>query len=395
MAPEAAPLRVLMILESGYPVRGGGGAESQLRTLACELRRRGQRVTIVTPRVANAPQARVERVEGIPVVRLPSPRVRGLARLVLWCRFIAFLQRRGRRYHAWHAHIAHWLAAIACAMGDRLDRPVLVKVSGWWELERGVLAPDAGLLARKARDALRGACWTQAISRRIAAELARHDFPAARVVALPNAVDTRRFMHARREASDEAPLQAIFVGRLVAEKGLSTLFEAIAAAFGNSRHLQLRVVGNGPLEAALRAQAAALGIADAVEFLGHREDIDALLAGADLGLLPSTIEGLSNTLLECMASGLPVVASRISGSEDLVVPGRNGWLFEAGDAGALAACLREAAALPRAGLRALGAQARADVSAHAGLDVVVERLLALYRGAPAHDVAAAPSTSRS
>ena len=104
----------------------------------------------------------------------------------------------------------------------------------------------------------------------------------------------------RREASDDAPLQAIFVGRLVAEKGLSTLFEAIAAAFGNSRQLQLRVVGNGPLEAALRAQAVALGIADAVEFLGHREDIDALLAGADLGLLPSTIEGLSNTLLECM-----------------------------------------------------------------------------------------------
>lgn len=396
MARDPRPLRVLMILESGFPVRGGGGAESQVRTLATELRRRGHVVTVLTPRVANAPQKRIDRCDGIPVVRLHYPQVRGLARLVLWCRMAAFLQRRGHRYDAWHAHIAHWLAAIACLFGRHQHRPVVVKVSGWWELERGVLAANAGALAALARHALRGATATQAISRRIAAELARQHFDAGRIVALPNAVDTARFSAGSREPSAPGTLQALFVGRLVPEKGLFTLLEAWAAAFGGSGHMHLRLVGTGALEAPLRRCATALGIGDAVEFLGHREDIEALLAGADVGLLPSTIEGLSNTLLEYMACALPVIASRISGSEDLVVPGRNGWLFAPGDVAELATHLREAADMSPTRRRELGAQARLDVRASAGLDVVVDRLVALYRGAvPTAAAALTPLTRRS
>ncbi|HEV7489227.1 MAG TPA: glycosyltransferase family 4 protein, partial [Rhodanobacteraceae bacterium] len=105
MARDARPLRILMILESGFPVRGGGGAESQVRTLSDELRRRGHRVTLLTPRVPNAPQKAIDRCDGITVVRLPYPRMRGLARFVLWWRAIAFLRRREHRYDAWHAHI--------------------------------------------------------------------------------------------------------------------------------------------------------------------------------------------------------------------------------------------------------------------------------------------------
>ncbi len=81
-----------------------------------------------------------------------------------------------------------------------------------------------------------------------------------------------------------------------------------------------------------------------------------------------------------MASGLPVVATRISGSEDFIVPGQNGWLFPVSDKTALARCLREAAELPRAELAALGRNARRDVTATAAIDSVVARLMALYRG---------------
>jgi glycosyltransferase involved in cell wall biosynthesis len=82
-----------------------------------------------------------------------------------------------------------------------------------------------------------------------------------------------------------------------------------------------------------------------------------------------------------MASGLSVIATRISGSEDFVVPGDSGWLFPVGDVAALAACLREAASLPRETLAALGRNARRDVEARAALDVVIGALTALYRGA--------------
>jgi glycosyltransferase involved in cell wall biosynthesis len=148
-------------------------------------------------------------------------------------------------------------------------------------------------------------------------------------------------------------------------------------------------VGGGPLEEALRAQSRGLGIADEVEFLGHQDRVEEILAEADVGVLPSTIEGLSNTLLEFMASGLPALASKVSGSEDFVVTGRNGWLFPVGDAVALAACLRAAAALSAVELQEMGRHARADVEKASALETVVGRLLRLYEGTAPRDLARA------
>jgi glycosyltransferase involved in cell wall biosynthesis len=371
--------RVLMILESGFPVRGGGGAESQVRTLALELMRRGHRVTVLTPLVTNAPQARVGRSSGIPVCRLRYPRVRGLGRFVLWARLAAFLLGHGRRYDAWHVHIAHYLGALACRLAGPLRKPVVVKISGWWELERGLLAPRIGPFERIGLRWLRRAHAVQAISQRLAADVARAGFAPERILALPNAVDTGRFgAHARRHGGP--PRVFLFVGRLAREKDLGTLLAAWAEAFAGRGQGRLQLVGAGYLEPALRSQAAQLGIEADIDFLGHRDDIETLIAAADLGVLPSITEGLSNTLLEFMAGGLPVVASRVSGSEDLVVGGRNGWLFEPRDVPALAAALREAASLPAAALDALGDRARADIEAFASLEAVTGRLLALYRG---------------
>jgi glycosyltransferase involved in cell wall biosynthesis len=96
--------------------------------------------------------------------------------------------------------------------------------------------------------------------------------------------------------------------------------------------------------------------------------------------LSSRIEGLSNTLLEFMACGLPVVASRVSGSEDFVKPGDNGWLHDVGDVAAVGRALAEAEAMAPARLAALGAAARATVEREAALPRVVGQLMELYRG---------------
>jgi glycosyltransferase involved in cell wall biosynthesis len=168
----------------------------------------------------------------------------------------------------------------------------------------------------------------------------------------------------------------------VPEKGLDTLLAAWAQA-RRPPGWRLRLVGEGPLRAALEAQARALGIAASVELPGQSERVEEDLAGADLGVLPSRFEGLSNTLLEGMAAGLPMLASRISGNEDFVVPGRNGWLFEPGDVTGLAAVLSAAMALPAAARQAMGEAARADVLAKASVPAVIGQLLPLYRGAKA------------
>src|SRR3546814_9940856 len=93
----------------------------------------------------------------------------------------------------------------------------------------------------------------------------------------------------------------------------------------------------------------------------------------------SHIEGLSNTLLECMASGLPMLASRVSGSEDIVRDDVNGWLFEPGDCEGLSRALHAAAALAPDARERMGQRARDSVERHAGLDSVLERLTCLYR----------------
>jgi glycosyltransferase involved in cell wall biosynthesis len=384
MAPQAAaerPLRILMVLESDFTPQGGGGAESQLRTISRRLQALGHRVTIVTPLLARGPQKTAQRCFGIPVARIAYPRVSVVGGAVMCARFAAFLVERGRDFDAWHVHIGHHLGAVACALAPLLRKRVVVKISGSWELEEGLLRPGVGFFAKLGAASLKRAAVVQAISTRIARALEKHGFPSESVLVLPNAIDTSRFRVRTEPRPDGAPFTAVFVGRLVQEKGLPTLLDAWAQAFAGRSDVRLQLVGKGPLEDELRRQAAARGIASQVEFLGHRDRVEEVLAGADVGLLPSRIEGLSNTLLEFMASGLPVVATRISGSEDFIAPGRNGWLHPVADAAALAACLREAAALPRAQLATLGEQARRDVESRAALDLVVGKLTALYRGA--------------
>jgi glycosyltransferase involved in cell wall biosynthesis len=383
----ARRLRILMVLESDFTKRGGGGAESQVRTLARHLMKLGQPVAIMTPLFAFGPQVTAERCSGIPVGRLDYPRWPLVGGGLMCLRLAAFLLGRGRRYDAWHVHIAHHMGAVACLVGAVVGKPVVVKISGWWELEKGVMAKDRGLLDAIAYRLLKRGAAFQAISTRIAAELERQGFPADRIVVLPNAVDTSRFSARRLPRPAGAPFTAVFVGRLVPEKGLGTLLEAWASAFAGRRDVRLRLVGGGRLEDELRAQARALGIGEELEFLGHQDRVEDVLASADVGVLPSTIEGLSNTLLEFMASGLPTIASQVSGSEDFVVTGRNGWLFPVGDAAALAAHLRAAAAMPRAELEELGRRARADVEAASALDTIVGRLLQLYRGTPPRELA--------
>ena len=171
----------------------------------------------------------------------------------------------------------------------------------------------------------------------------------------------------------------MFVGRFVPEKGLDALLAAWAKAT-RPPGWRLRLVGGGALDDELRALAARLGVADSVDFPGPSLAVENELATSDIGVLASRFEGLSNTLLEYMAAGLPVIATRISGSEDFVIPERNGWLTEVGDVDGLAAALGEAMAMPVAARQALGAQARRDVMAKASVPAVVDQLMPLYAG---------------
>ena len=144
-------------------------------------------------------------------------------------------------------------------------------------------------------------------------------------------VDPDRYppMTARR-AGRTGPLRVLFVGRLVPEKGPQILVEAVAGLPRGSA--ELRIVGSGPLAGALAEQVRALGLADVVRLTGPlgQDELPAQYGWADVFCLPSFAEGLPVVLMEAMATGLPVVSTRITGIPELVEDGVTGLLVTPG-----------------------------------------------------------------
>jgi glycosyltransferase involved in cell wall biosynthesis len=197
---------------------------------------------------------------------------------------------------------------------------------------------------------------------------------AERSVVIRNAVDVGAAPSRARR--DDAPVEVVSVGRLAAPKDFSTLVAAVARLpEGRAR---LRVFGDGPLRGELEAQRHALGIDGAVEFMGEVPDARPHLQKADVFVLSSLSEGMPVSVLEAMASGLPVVASAVDGLDEVVVDGQTGFLTPPGDAAALAQRLGQLVDDPS--LRsAFGEAGRARAEAYFSLPAWRDAHFSLYR----------------
>jgi glycosyltransferase involved in cell wall biosynthesis len=130
------------------------------------------------------------------------------------------------------------------------------------------------------------------------------------------------------------------VGRLVALKDHATAIRAFADVLAERPRSRLALLGDGPLRAQLEALAAQLGVAHGMRFLGERNDVRTLLPGLDAFVMPSLTEGHSIALLEAMAAGSTVLATRVGGNPEIVDDGDSGLLFMPGDQAQLAAAMR-------------------------------------------------------
>jgi glycosyltransferase involved in cell wall biosynthesis len=171
---------------------------------------------------------------------------------------------------------------------------------------------------------------------------------ADRFAVVPSGIDRERFGRARVQGKQQpdwfgCPPDSLVVGSvgwLTDIKGHEYLIEAVAKLKQDFPSLHLVIVGSGDRHDALLQQAELAGLRDAVHLLGHRDDIEACLAGMDLFVLPSLNEGMGRALIEAMVAGLPVVASRVGGIPSVISHERTGLLVPPGDAGALAEALR-------------------------------------------------------
>lgn len=214
-------------------------------------------------------------------------------------------------------------------------------------------------------------------------------YDGSKIVVIRNGVDLSRFdqptdaLKIRRELGlpDDVPLVTV-VSRLNRMKGLEQFLEAAAAIRVRVPEARFLIVGetapnDRPYLSVLTGLAERLGLSDRVVFAGLRTDVPQLLASATVSVMPSLNEALSNVLLESMAAGVPVVATRVGGTPEAIQDGVNGLLVEPGDPAALANAICDVLAQPELARR-LGFAARESITERFSIDRMVSATEELY-----------------
>ncbi|MDZ7372434.1 MAG: glycosyltransferase family 4 protein [candidate division KSB1 bacterium] len=361
---------ILIYSENFYPRIGG--AELQLWRLGRALATMGTQVTVVTLWNDRALPLR-EALEGMTIYRLPYPQRRVLDSLVVPWRLSAYLLQNARDFSVLHVQGIGLAGAVALIVSRLLGKQTCFAVMGSEELyvRESTRVPKPVLFKLYAL-----AHHAVAINRQSRDYLIDRGIRAERIHVIPYGVDTTVF-HPRRPSEEMTDPAVIFVGRLVPLKGLRYLLEGWPHVLRRVPGARLLMVGDGPFRPELEELARALDIEDSVQFLGAQRDVQRFLRLAEVAVLPSLSEGLPNSLLEAMACGLAVVASRLPGVSELIEDGKNGLLVEPGNTKALAEAL--ITVLTNAPLRrALGARAAETVRREYSLERMVNAFASLY-----------------
>jgi glycosyltransferase involved in cell wall biosynthesis len=386
--------RVLVVSPLYHTDRGGLGRQAVL--LSERLAELGADMTAATRRMTGLPardwSPRVE------VVQIPAGRPgvhnyerRDLRNLLTSLRFTAgllrLIERRRHRLDVLHFHGASLPLLGALPWAKLRGLRVIGKVAA---LHQGVEAGDLsghygplGTLMARSLDRVDAFVATTA---EIEQALLAEGYAQARIARVTNFVDLRQFHPAtadERERAREAlglsgHTVVLHSGRLTARKGADNLLKAFAPVAADRPQALLLFLGDGPERGALEALARSLGVAGQVRFAGFHEDVRRWLAASDLFVLSSLIEGLPNALLEAMAVGLPILATRIGGSLEAIEEGVSGVLVEPGQAASLA---RELGPLLDDAERrsALGQAAAERIVARFSLDAIAPRYMELYQ----------------
>ncbi|MCW5632293.1 MAG: glycosyltransferase, exosortase A system-associated [Rubrivivax sp.] len=358
-------MRVLHVLDHSIPLHSG----YTFRTLALlrEQRRLGWQTFHLTSPKHTAPSPAEETVDGWHFYRTlvpqgaEGPRLPGIGEWTLMKQVTARLLEVARqvRPDILHAHSPVLNAVPALRAGRQLGIPVVYEVRAFWEdaaVDHGTTT-EGSMRYRLTRQlethALRRAAHVFTICEGLRSDIVARRIPADKVTVIPNAVDIENFEPGGQP--DEALKARLglagatvvgFIGSFYAYEGLDLLLAALPRLLAARPEVRVLLVGGGPQEAALKAQARALGVEDKVVFtgrvphaeVGHYYDLVDVLAYPRHSMrLTELVTPLKP--LEAMAQGRLLVASDVGGHRELIRDGQTGRLFRAGDAGALAAAL--------------------------------------------------------
>lgn len=326
-----------------------GGAERQAERLAAELVRQGVGAEIVTRRL-EADHAVEEILDGVPVRRLGFAargpfRIRKMERATFAFRLYQDLAKNppSRPVLVQHLLYPALIAGLACSKGGW---PLILRVSSTGATsDFGAWGPVGPLVHRFLRTRVSAVVALNQASR---AEAIDAGYPESRIVVIPNGVEAGPPPVLRAPGR---PLHVIYVGGLRSEKRVDVLLEAWkSSGVGGT----LTLLGEGPERPSLERLASSLGTP--VSFKGVQDDPTSFQREADIMVLPSDAEGMSNALIEAMVAGCACIATHVGGNVDCLAPGTNepspgqivegpyGWLVRRGDVAALALGLQRLAA---------------------------------------------------
>ncbi len=365
-----------MVIQSFLPVLGG--AQRQVDLLGPPLRRQGVELTVITRRPPGTPRRELR--PGLDVRRMPGPDHGPLGSIAYTAAGAISLLRM--RPDVVHVHDLLSPSTIALLSHPAVRSPVVAKVLSTGpggDLNRLLTKPfGRGRMRAMARTFSAFVC----LSDEVAEELGKHGVGADRLRRIPNGVDSDRFRPAspgEREAErkrlglDPEGVLALYTGRFAPVKRLDLLIDAVARV----PDLRLVMVGEGSEEQELRGTIEARNLGGRVKLLPLVDDPAPLYRAADLYVCASSTEGMSNSVLEAMASGLPVVAAKASGMAELVTPQTGVLVDGASDPAAFAAGLTGVSGDPALRSR-LGSEARSLVGTNYSLESVAIALRGLY-----------------
>jgi glycosyltransferase involved in cell wall biosynthesis len=343
-----SPLRVVMVARKLWPLVGG--PEKVLPNLAVELSERGCQVTMLTARWRPNWPSEIS-LRGVPVIRLPHTAETGWGNFAYLLRLTRWLRVHRHSYDlVYVSQLKHEARAAVRAVGARV--PVVLRA------ERSGLSGDCqwqrvAFGGRRIAAACRRAAAVVAPTGEVERELLAAAYPAAIVQSIPNGVPnpppcTRQTQQAARamlaesnqdlELPPASPL-AVYIGRLEPGCGLEMLVDAWAIITQRRSNARLWLVGDGALRSALQRRIESLGLSGRAAVLGVFDQVDELLAAADLMVRPTAEPGTTMAILEAMSAGMPVIASDIPGHRQWIADGRDGLLVQPEDRPAWAAAI--------------------------------------------------------
>ncbi len=372
-------MNILFIIRYFYPFVGG--TEKQALALASCLVKKGVNVKIITSRFEKK-WPKHEIMDEVEVVRLFSPRIKIFgALLFLFCLAVYLIKYR-KNFSLIHTFQIGYTSSLSILLANLLRKPSVIKLAcsgcgGDIQRARKTLYGKIFLfMAKKASSII-------TLSSTIERELIEEKIDPSKTKLIHNGVDLERFKEIEGKSQLRKKLgipdkkSIIYTGRLVYQKGIDVLIQSFSKLNGET-DCQLIIIGDGPERQNIVRLIDHYQLSKSVILIEEAEDIASYLNTADVFVLSSRFEGLSNSLLEAMACGLPVISTRVGGSIDIIEGGVDGLLVDVDNEEQLSQAISKV--LSNFSLAtSLGENARKTIETSYDLNKVTDKYLELYK----------------